>query len=38
MQNGEKSMKDIKRHAKEWISANQSKFDSWLSEARAAAK
>lgn len=38
MQNGEKSMKDIKRHAKEWISANQGKFDNWLSEARAAAE
>ena len=38
MQNGEKSMSDIKRHAKEWISANQAKFDGWLEQARAAAK
>lgn len=38
MQNGEKSMKDIKRHAKEWISAHQDTFDSWLAEARATAK
>ncbi len=38
MQNGEKSMKDIKRHAKEWISAHQSQFDSWLAQARAAVK
>ncbi|WP_370279116.1 glycine betaine/L-proline ABC transporter substrate-binding protein ProX [Pontibacterium sp.] len=38
MQNGEKSMKDIKRHAQEWIAANQDKFDGWIAEARAAAK
>ncbi len=38
MQNGEKSVKDIKRHAQEWISANQAKFDGWLEQARAAAK
>jgi len=37
MQDGEKSMKDIKRHAKEWISEHQTTFDSWLTEARAAA-
>ncbi|KZM39304.1 glycine/betaine ABC transporter substrate-binding protein [Marinomonas sp. SBI22] len=36
MQNGEKSMKDIKRHAQEWISSNQAKYDSWLEAARAA--
>ncbi len=37
MQNGEKSMDDIKRHAREWIAANRSKFDGWLEQARAAA-
>ena len=36
MQNGEKSMDDIKRHAKEWIASNKSIFDGWLTEARAA--
>ena len=35
MQNGEKSMKDIKRHAQEWIAANRGKFDGWLKQARA---
>ncbi len=38
MENGEKSQKDIERHAKEWISANQEKWNSWLEEARKAAK
>ncbi|MCV6610494.1 MAG: glycine betaine/L-proline ABC transporter substrate-binding protein ProX [Amphritea sp.] len=37
MQNGEKSLDDIKRHAKEWIAANKSTFDGWLAQARAAA-
>lgn len=35
MKNGEKSLKDIKRHAKEWIEANRSTYDSWLEAARA---
>ena len=34
MQSGEKSAKDIKRHAQEWITANRSKFDAWLTQAR----
>ncbi|MEH6578449.1 MAG: glycine betaine/L-proline ABC transporter substrate-binding protein ProX [Amphritea sp.] len=38
MQNGEKSMKDIKRHAQEWIAANQDKYDGWLAQARAVSK
>ena len=38
MQNGAKSLDDIKRHAKEWIAANQATFDGWLAEARAAAE
>ncbi|UTW02100.1 glycine betaine/L-proline ABC transporter substrate-binding protein ProX [Amphritea atlantica] len=38
MQNGEKSMEDIKRHAQDWIKAHQSEYDNWLAEARAAAK
>lgn len=37
MQDGEKSLDDIKRHAKEWIAANKSTFDGWLAQARAAA-
>jgi glycine betaine/proline transport system substrate-binding protein len=37
MQNGEKSMRDIKRHAQEWIAANRATFDGWLEQARAAA-
>jgi glycine betaine/proline transport system substrate-binding protein len=35
MQNGEKSIKDVKRHAQEWIAANRVKFDTWLEQARA---
>ncbi|WP_027857681.1 glycine betaine/L-proline ABC transporter substrate-binding protein ProX [Marinobacterium jannaschii] len=38
MQNGEKSVKDIKRHAQEWIAANRATYNSWLDAARAAAK
>ncbi len=38
MENGEKSQKDIERHAQEWIAANQEKWNSWLEAARAAAK
>ncbi len=38
MQNGEKSIGDIKRHAQEWIAAHQEKYDSWLAAARAVSK
>jgi glycine betaine/proline transport system substrate-binding protein len=38
MQDGEKSQKDIERHAQEWIAGNQDKWNGWLAEARAAAK
>lgn len=38
MHNGEKSMDDIKRHAKEWIAAHRDEFDGWLQMARDAAK
>jgi glycine betaine/proline transport system substrate-binding protein len=38
MNNGEDSAKDIQRHAKEWIKANQEQWDEWMAEARAAAK
>ena len=38
MNEGEKSQKDIARHVDEWIAANTEKWNSWLSEARAAAK
>ncbi len=37
MENGEKSQKDIERHAQEWISAHQDKWNSWLDAARKAA-
>lgn len=37
MQQGEKSMADIQRHAKEWIAAHQEQFDGWVKAARAAA-
>lgn len=38
MRDGEKSLKDIDRHADEWIAANQAMFDSWIAQAVAAAK
>lgn len=38
MQDGEKSQKDIERHAAEWIEKNRAQWDSWLAEAAAAAK
>ncbi|NNA91685.1 glycine betaine/L-proline ABC transporter substrate-binding protein ProX [Pseudomonas gessardii] len=34
MQQGEKSMADIQRHAKEWIAAHQEQFDGWVKAAR----
>lgn len=34
MYKGEKSQKDIERHAKDWIKQNQTKFDGWILEAR----
>ncbi|WP_083921097.1 glycine betaine/L-proline ABC transporter substrate-binding protein ProX [Hahella ganghwensis] len=37
MQNGESSVKDIKRHAQEWIAEHRDTFDSWLEAARKAA-
>ncbi|MDF1555551.1 MAG: glycine betaine/L-proline ABC transporter substrate-binding protein ProX [Deferrisomatales bacterium] len=37
MENGQKSQKDIERHAQEWIAKNQGKWDGWLTEARKAA-
>jgi glycine betaine/proline transport system substrate-binding protein len=37
MENGEKSQKDIERHAQEWIKKNQGTWDGWLAAARAAA-
>lgn len=38
MQDGEKSQKDIERHAKEWIKKNQDVWNGWLKAARDAAK
>jgi len=35
MKNGEKSEKDIKRHAAQWIKAHRVVFDGWLEQARA---
>ncbi len=37
MNDGEKSQKDVERHADEWIAKNQEKYDGWLAEARKAA-
>lgn len=34
---GEKSEKDIQRHAKEWIANNKATWDNWLKQAREAA-
>jgi len=38
MNEGEKSQKDIGRHADEWIAKNQEKWNGWLEAARQAAK
>jgi glycine betaine/proline transport system substrate-binding protein len=38
MKNGEKSPEDINRHVREWITAHQTEFDSWVKEALQAAK
>ena len=38
MRDGEKSLKDINRHANEWIAANQARFDDWIAEAVKAAQ
>jgi len=37
MENGEKSQKDIDRHADEWIAKHRTQWNNWLSEARKAA-
>lgn len=37
MNEGQKSEKDIERHAADWISKNQAKWNGWLDEARKAA-
>ncbi|MFC3704452.1 glycine betaine/L-proline ABC transporter substrate-binding protein ProX [Devosia honganensis] len=36
MRDGENSDEDVRRHAQEWIAANQETFDGWIEEARAA--
>ncbi len=38
MNEGEKSQKDIERHADEWIAKNKVKWDSWIEHALKAAK
>ena len=37
MHNGEKSQKDIERHASEWIKSHQTTWNTWMREARKAA-
>ena len=37
MHNGEKSQKDIERHAAEWIKSHQTTWNTWMREARKAA-
>ncbi|NBA98096.1 glycine betaine/L-proline ABC transporter substrate-binding protein ProX [Pseudomonas sp. R5(2019)] len=37
MQQGEKSLADIQRHAREWIATHQQQFDGWIEASRAAA-
>ncbi|SDN70860.1 glycine betaine/L-proline ABC transporter substrate-binding protein ProX [Pseudomonas jinjuensis] len=36
MRDGENSPADIRKHAEEWVSAHQSEFDQWVSEAKVA--
>lgn len=38
MNEGEKSSKDIERHAKAWIAAHQEEWQSWIAEAKKAAE
>lgn len=38
MHGGEKTQKDIERHAKEWIESHQTTWNTWLREARKAAQ
>jgi glycine betaine/proline transport system substrate-binding protein len=33
IRNGERRPRDIRRHAQEWIEANKTRFDGWISEA-----
>ena len=37
MNDGEKSQKDIEKHAKEWISKNKAQWDDWIAQAKKAA-
>ncbi|MNO54466.1 Glycine betaine-binding periplasmic protein precursor [compost metagenome] len=37
MQNGEKKLADIQRHAQQWIAAHRQQYDQWLQAARATA-
>ena len=38
IRNGERHTRDVRRHAQEWIEANKTRFDGWISEALKAAK
>ena len=37
IKDGENRLKDIRRHASEWIEKNQEQFDGWLADAKQAA-
>lgn len=37
IRDGEDSVEDFRRHAEEWVAANQAQFDAWVAEAAAAA-
>lgn len=36
--NGEDSREDVRRHAQDWVAANQEQFDGWIADAKAAAQ
>ena len=38
MNDGQNSPADIERHTEGWIKAHQTLFDSWINQARAAAR
>lgn len=37
LRDGEDTVEDFRRHAEDWVSANQAQFDAWVAEAAAAA-
>ena len=36
LRDGEDTLEDFRRHAEEWVAANQSQFDAWVAEAASA--